>query len=87
MGCHKKREIVYLKRISPEPMSPEEQEAAERILARLVALAYCADHPELFKRAEPIDQQTGTAVRLGDSQADHQDPLTPSPLSFSNEKR
>jgi len=34
--------------VGPERMSLAEWEAAERILARLVARAYAAEHPELF---------------------------------------
>jgi hypothetical protein len=30
------------------PTTPEERATAERILARLIATAYAADHPELF---------------------------------------
>jgi hypothetical protein len=35
-------------RIAAEPMPAEEWQAAERLLARLIARAYTADHPELF---------------------------------------
>jgi hypothetical protein len=34
--------------IAPEPISAPELGAAERILARFVALAYASDHPDLF---------------------------------------
>jgi hypothetical protein len=33
------------------PVEPGELRAAERVLARLVALAFAQDHPELFRRA------------------------------------
>ena len=35
-------------RIASDPMSPEELQAAERLVARLVARAFAADRPELF---------------------------------------
>ena len=38
-------------RIAAEPMPVEEWQAAESLLARLVARAYAADHPELFRPA------------------------------------
>jgi len=34
--------------ISQEPMPVEDWHAAERVLAKLIARAYAADHPELF---------------------------------------
>jgi len=35
--------------LAPEPIAASELDAADRILARLVALAYAGDHPDLFK--------------------------------------
>lgn len=43
-----KRKIATKNLISLKPIPPAEQDVAERILARLVALAYAADHPSLF---------------------------------------
>lgn len=37
-------------RVSPEPMPAGDWQAAERILAALIARAYAFDHPELFGR-------------------------------------
>jgi hypothetical protein len=55
VGPAGKRKSVYVKKISREPMSPEEQATVERTLADLIARAYCADHPELFKRPNESD--------------------------------
>ena len=37
-----------VRRIASEPMPVEQWRGVERIMARLVARAYAADHPELF---------------------------------------
>jgi hypothetical protein len=34
--------------VAPEPIAASESDAAERIIARFVALAYVDDHPDLF---------------------------------------
>jgi hypothetical protein len=34
--------------VAPEPIAASEAEASERIVARLVALAYVKDNPDLF---------------------------------------
>ena len=44
----KQRELTFLKKISGERMPGAELRLAEDALARLVALAYAAEHPELF---------------------------------------
>ena len=44
----KRRQLTITCRIAAEPISPGEWEAAERLLAELIARAYAADHPELF---------------------------------------
>jgi len=36
------------KMVAPQPIAASEFDLAERILARLVALAFVRDHPELF---------------------------------------
>ncbi len=43
-----KRRLRVVKGLAPEPLSTADLEAAEDILAPLVALAYRADHPDLF---------------------------------------
>jgi len=43
-----KQKLRVVKALAPEPLSTAELEGAESTLARLVALAYCADHPSLF---------------------------------------
>ncbi len=43
-----KKRISVVRRIAPDPMPPEQWEAAERLMATLVARAFAADHPELF---------------------------------------
>ena len=46
--------------VAPEPISASQLDTAERILARLVALAYADDHPDLFTPGtdEPNDGPT-----------------------------
>jgi len=34
--------------VAPEPISASELDTAERVLVRLVALAYASDHPDRF---------------------------------------
>jgi hypothetical protein len=43
-----KSKCTFRRIVAPEPISASEVEAAERILARLVARAYAAEHPDLF---------------------------------------
>ena len=43
-----KRRLRVVKGLAPEPLPTADLEAAEDILAALVALAYRADHPDLF---------------------------------------
>jgi hypothetical protein len=50
MAGRKKREFKFRASIANEPMLAAEWDAAERLLARLIARAYAADHPELFHR-------------------------------------
>jgi hypothetical protein len=38
----------FRKLVAPEPVSATELDSAERILVRLVAIAYAGDHPDLF---------------------------------------
>jgi hypothetical protein len=44
-----RRRLGFRRQISPGPMTDQEQQAAERALARLIASAHAADHPELFE--------------------------------------
>ena len=44
----KGQRLRFIAETSAEPMSPQEQRAAERLLARLIARAHAADHPGLF---------------------------------------
>lgn len=43
-----RRRFAFRTRLAAKPMAAAESEAAERLLARLVARAYAADHRELF---------------------------------------
>jgi hypothetical protein len=42
----KKQDIVFIKGISEDPMGQEEWDAAEDLLARLIARAIATEHPE-----------------------------------------
>jgi len=45
------KNVIYRRSITAEnPVTPEEQRSGESILARLVAAAYAADHPEACGR-------------------------------------
>ena len=48
MACKQQRKITIHRKVSTEPMSVQDWQSAERILAKLVAQAYAADHPHLF---------------------------------------
>jgi hypothetical protein len=43
-----KSKFGFRRIVAPEPISTPALGVAERILARLVALAYAGDHPDLF---------------------------------------
>jgi hypothetical protein len=47
--------VKYSKTIKKEPLSDAETRGAEDVLARLVASAFAADHPELFQRSDIVD--------------------------------
>ena len=50
-----RREVRVRRVIAPEPMAPLDVEAAERLLARVVARAYAANNPHLFGPLKAID--------------------------------
>lgn len=52
----KGRRFTVVTKIAAEPMPVEEWRAAESLLARLVARAYAADHPELFRCPSTPDE-------------------------------
>jgi hypothetical protein len=56
-GRASKSKLAFQRMVAPEPIAASELDSCERILARLVALAYAGDHPALFT-AEP-DHQSG----------------------------
>jgi len=63
-----------VRRVAPEPMPAEEWQAAERLLARLIARAYAADHPELFRLAAGASDK---ATLTGPSAAARAEAATP----------
>ena len=48
----RRRRFTTRTQFSSTPMSSDDLHAVEHILAELVARAYAADHPELFRRHE-----------------------------------
>ena len=52
--------------VAAEPISASELDSAERILARFVALAFAADHPDLFTPGtdEPHDGPTPSSSEV-----------------------
>jgi len=52
-----RRRFTFRATVAAEPMAAEDLQAAERILARLIARAYAADHPELFATPQAQDDQ------------------------------
>ena len=50
-GRKSKQRFTFKASIAAEPMPIEQWQAVERLLARLIARAYLADHPELFRPA------------------------------------
>jgi len=60
-----RQRLRIVRRISPDPMRPEDWRGLQRVLGRVIARAYLADHPELLKngrgpghdkKAEPDDK-------------------------------
>ncbi len=47
-GSGRRKPITVRVTYSDTPMAPEQWERAQRMLARMIAQAYAADHPELF---------------------------------------
>jgi hypothetical protein len=47
-----KRAITYRVAVAAEPMPAEDLRAVELLVARLVARAYAADHPGLFRPSD-----------------------------------
>ena len=56
----RKSKCTFRRIAVPQPVSASESETAERLLARFVALAYTAEHPDLFAAGttEPPDGPT-----------------------------
>lgn len=48
MADRQRKKLKIRRTVSTEPMSACDMQAAEAILAKLVARAFAADHPELF---------------------------------------
>ena len=63
-----KSKCTFRRIVAPEPISAPELDTAERLLARFVALAYAAEHPDLFTSGtgEPPNRPifAGSAVPL-----------------------
>jgi hypothetical protein len=47
-GRANKSKLAFQRMVAPEPIAASELDSGERILARLVALAYAGDHPDHF---------------------------------------
>lgn len=55
-----KSKLAIRKMVATESISASDLDNAERILARLVALGYVGDHPDLFKAGS--GEQSGLAI-------------------------
>jgi hypothetical protein len=66
---NRKSKCAFRSIVASEPISASELETAERLLARFVALAYAAEHPDLFAvgTVEPLGGPafSSSAVPLG----------------------
>jgi hypothetical protein len=62
----RKSRFKIRKTYSVEPMPLADRQAAERILARLVAKAYAADHPELFGSSQGEGESDSGDLRDSD---------------------
>lgn len=47
-GKHVSNRFTYVRSTTSQPMSDVDRRSAEGILAKWIARAYAADHPELF---------------------------------------
>jgi hypothetical protein len=59
-GQARRSNLTVRRMVAPEPIASSESETLERILARLVALAYAGDHPDLFPAG--IEEQPGVPI-------------------------
>ena len=57
--------IIVKRGMIAEPIPAEEFEIAEQILARLIAVAYTTDHPQLF--GPPVRQKGRATIQDADS--------------------
>ncbi len=55
----KKGRFTFISEISSTPMTEAEYEHAESLLAKMIARAYAADHPELFQPQNTPDRDPG----------------------------
>ena len=53
-----KRELRIKVWFSPAPMTAEGERTAERLIARLIARAFAADHPQLFGKWSKQQDET-----------------------------
>ena len=58
-----RQRFVIRRSVAPEVMPAVDRQAAELILARLVAQAYAADHPQLFRCQNNLDSGSSPAAR------------------------
>jgi len=70
------RDLTVKVAIAAEPMTPEELEAAETMVARLLARAYLADNPHLLPRQQQAAQDSGNAGPLPTARAEVATPTT-----------
>ena len=65
MADRQRNKFKIIRTASTEPMSARDLETVEAILARMVALAYVADHPGVFgpKLNEVLSRESGEKGR------------------------
>ena len=56
--------LIIRRMVASEPIAAAELGTAERILARLVALAYAGDHPDLFTAGPQDPSGAPTSARV-----------------------
>ena len=67
----------FTRSIAPEPMPEEDLRVVEELLAKFIARAYRADHPELFQRRAPLHATDAGAELLPARPADQRPPEKP----------
>jgi len=60
----RKSKLKFSPRVAKDTLTPSQYERSMELLAKLIAQAYAADNPQLFKKKQPNDGEGATGGDL-----------------------